>query len=173
MFLKSVTEVRMDFDEVRAAMLGPQRRWLDGLAAAAGDEGDRLLVEVGLRVGGREVGRRASLDVGPPVCTDRVVMLPLRLRVEDRKRLVPSLEGSLDAAWLGPGRTHLALSGTYEPPLGIMGRALDRALLHRVAEAVAQRFLEAVARELEAAATMAADGHGQHGAAARRNGLAP
>src|SRR5258708_5978504 len=87
--------------------------------------------------------------------TDRVVLLPLRLRVIDRERLFPSLEGSLDAAWLGPGRTHLALTANYEPPLGVVGRAVDRALLHRVAEAVAQRFLEAAARELEARGAVA------------------
>ena len=80
--------------------------------------------------------------------TDRVVLLPLRLGVEVGARLFPSLEGTLEAAWLGSGRTHLALTATYEPPFGVLGRTVDRALLHRVAEAVAQRFLEAVAREL-------------------------
>jgi len=80
---------------------------------------------------------------------DRVVLLPLDLRVEKHEQLFPSLEGSLDAAWLGAGRTHLALTVRYEPPFGVVGKAVDRALLHRVAEAVAQRFLEAVARELD------------------------
>jgi hypothetical protein len=172
MFLKSVTELEVDFDDVRAAMLGDPHGWLAGLAAAAGDEGDQLLVDVGLEVGGHELSRRARLEVGEPLTTDRVALLPLRLGVEDHERLFPSLEGSLDAAWLGPGRTHLALAATYEPPFGIVGRAVDRTLLHRVAEAVAQRFLEAVARELEARRTIGQDGHGPHGAAARRNGLA-
>jgi hypothetical protein len=144
-FLKSVTELAVDFDDVRAAMLRRPRGWLAGPAAAAEDDGDRLLVEVGLQVGGREIGPYATLEVGEPMLTDRVVLLPLRLRVEDHQRLFPSLEGSLDAAWLGPGRTHLALTATYEPPFGVVGQAVDRTLLHRVAEAVAQRFLEAVA----------------------------
>ncbi len=112
-------------------------------------------MDVGLEVGGQEVSRRARLELGEPMTTDRVVLLPLRLRVIDRERLFPSLEGSLDAAWLGPGRTHLALTANYEPPLGVVGRAVDRALLHRVAEAVAQRFLEAAARELEARGAVA------------------
>ncbi|HKF16373.1 MAG TPA: hypothetical protein VKF14_04125 [Candidatus Dormibacteraeota bacterium] len=150
MFLKSVTEVEVDFDEVRAAMLNDPRGWLASLAAAAEDDGDRLLVDVGLQVVGQEVSRRARLDVGEPMTADRVVLLPLRLQVEQHERLFPSLEGSLDAAWLGPGRTHLALTVSYEPPFGVVGRAVDRALLHRVAEAVAQRFLEAVASELDA-----------------------
>jgi hypothetical protein len=179
MFLKSVTELAVDFDEVRAAMLRPPRRWLDGLADVAGDESDRLLVDVGLAVRGRELSRRARLEVGEAVTTDRVVSLPLRMHVEEKERLFPTLDGSLDAAWLGPGRTHLALLAQYEPPFGVVGRAADRALLHRVTEAVTQRFLEAVAREL--GALPAADGGGRPGVARRDprepangpNGLGP
>ncbi|HEX5903035.1 MAG TPA: hypothetical protein VF028_07985 [Actinomycetota bacterium] len=36
----------------------------------------------------------------------------------------------------------------YEPPLGLVGRAADRALLHRVAEATFKDFLERVATRL-------------------------
>jgi hypothetical protein len=145
MFLKSVTELAVDFDDVRTAMLRDPRGWLPALAGAAGDEGDQLLAEVGPRSRGHVVSRLGRLEVGEPMITDRVALLPLRLGVDDDERLFRALEGSLDAAWLGPGRTHLALTASYEPPLG---PSVDRALLHRVAEAVAQRFLESVAREL-------------------------
>lgn len=158
MFMKSVTEVDVGFDEVCTAMQRDPRGWLARLAAAAEDDGDRLLVDVGLQVGGHEVSRRAGLEVGEPMTADRVLLLPLRLRVEEHERLFQSLEGSIDAAWLGPGRTHLALTANYEPPFGVVGRAVDRALLHRVAEAVAQRFLEAVGRELEARRATSPDG---------------
>jgi hypothetical protein len=148
MFLKSVTELERDFDDVRAAMLGHPRGWLASLAGGVEDAGDRLLVEVGLQVAGHDVSRRMRLEVGEAMVTDRVVLLPVRLEVEDHQRLFPTLEGSLEAAWLGSGRTHLALTASYDPPFGDVGRVIDRALLHRVAEAVAQRFLESVAREL-------------------------
>jgi hypothetical protein len=148
MFVKSITELAVDFRDVRAAMLHNPREWLAGLAAEAGEEGDRLVVNVGLEVAGQQVGGRARLEVGEPITTDRVVMLPLRLRPRDHARLFPGLEGSLDAAWLGQGRTYLALGVTYDPPLGLVGRTVDRALLHRVAETAVQRFLQAVAREL-------------------------
>lgn len=173
MFLKSVTELAVDFEDVRVAMLREPRRWLIGLAAEAGDRGDRLLVDVGLEVGGHEVSRRARLEVGDPMSTDRVASLPLRLRVEDHERLFPSLEGTLDAAWLGPGRTHLALSASYDPPFGMLGQAVDRTLLHRVAEAVAQRFLEAVARELVARGATSPDGYRPAGSGLESGGLAP
>jgi hypothetical protein len=148
MFLKSVTELAIDFDDVRTVIVRTPREWLDWLAAEAREEGNRLTVHVGLEVAGKHVGGPVELEVGEPADSHHVVMLPLRLRSRDHRRLFPTLEGSLEAAWLGRGQTYLALSLTYDPPLGLVGQAVDRALLHRVAETVAQRFLEAIANEL-------------------------
>jgi hypothetical protein len=150
MFLKSYTELPLGFDGVRASMLRRPNHWLVGLAAAIERNGERLLVEVGLEVHGHQFSRSAWLETGEPVTTDRVVSLPFWLRVEDHQRLFPSLEGSIDAAWLGHGRTYLALNAQYDPPFGPLGGVADRALLHRVAEAVARRFLETVAERLVA-----------------------
>jgi hypothetical protein len=41
--------------------------------------------------------------------------------------------------------TLLTLQGTYRPPLGGLGQALDRAILHRVAAATVRNFLHRVA----------------------------
>lgn len=92
-------------------------------------------------------GGRGSRSATPST-TDRVALLPLRTRVEDHERLFPALDGTLDAAWLGPGRAHLALNAQCEPPFGLIGRIVDRTLLHRVAEVVAQRFLARAAQRL-------------------------
>lgn len=154
MFLKTVIELAADFPDVRSAMLREPLEWLAGLGADAAEEGDRLAVQVGLQVAGRPVGGRTRLEVGEPMTTERVVMLPVRLRAPDHRRLFPTMEGSLDAAWLGRGRTYLSLGLTYEPPLGVVGRVADRALLHRVAETATQRLLQAVAHELTARATV-------------------
>jgi hypothetical protein len=52
-------------------------------------------------------------------------------------RLAPDDEGSV-----------LTLVGAYRPPLGPLGQALDRALLHRVAAATVRSFLARVATQL-------------------------
>jgi hypothetical protein len=44
--------------------------------------------------------------------------------------------------------TQLELAGTYEPPLGLVGRAIDSTLLHRIAEASVLQFVQEVARYL-------------------------
>jgi hypothetical protein len=100
----------------------------------------------------------ADLLLGEPHVTQAVASVPLRLRVHGHERLVPSFYGSFDMAWLGPARTQLALSLQHEPPLGIVGRAVDRTLLHRVAETVARSFLEVAARRLEERRARGRDG---------------
>jgi hypothetical protein len=37
----------------------------------------------------------------------------------------------------------------YEPPLGLVGQAMDRTLFHRVAETAARDLLDQAARRLE------------------------
>ena len=49
----------------------------------------------------------------------------------------------------GPGSgSVLELAGVYRPPLGLVGQALDRAVLHRVAVTTVRRFLAQVAAQL-------------------------
>jgi hypothetical protein len=46
---------------------------------------------------------------------------------------------------MGRDRTKLALQGTYTPPLGVIGRVVDRTLLKNVAESTLQDWVDRVA----------------------------
>jgi hypothetical protein len=52
-------------------------------------------------------------------------------------------------AALGPDLTHVGLRGSYQPPLGRLGRLADRTLLHRAAESSIKGFVDRVAMALE------------------------
>jgi len=69
--------------------------------------------------------------------------------------LFPVLDADLTltpAPGPGPGSV-LKLAGVYRPPLGLVGQALDRAVLHRVAVATVRRFLAQVVAQLADEAT--------------------
>ncbi len=59
--------------------------------------------------------------------------------------LFPVLDADMMLAPAGPRSTLLTLAGAYRPPLGSLGEALDRAVLHRVASASIRNFTGRVA----------------------------
>jgi hypothetical protein len=62
--------------------------------------------------------------------------------------LSPVLDADITVHPAGEGGTLLTLAGAYRPPLGALGEALDRAILHRVAAATVRNFLSRVAAEI-------------------------
>jgi hypothetical protein len=67
------------------------------------------------------------------------------------------MEADLKIEPLGPDLTQLSFEGSYEPPLGVPGAALDRWALHRVAEASVKNLVDRVAQDLDAHAAADAD----------------
>jgi hypothetical protein len=66
--------------------------------------------------------------------------------------LFPVLDADIKLAPAGPQASRLTIAGAYRPPLGALGDALDRAVLHRVASATVRDFLRRIAAGLYAGA---------------------
>jgi hypothetical protein len=62
--------------------------------------------------------------------------------------LFPVLDADIRLIPAGERATLLTLAGTYRPPLGSLGGALDRAILHRVAAATMRNFIDRLATAL-------------------------
>jgi hypothetical protein len=149
MFVKSYTAIPVGYEQLRSGLLSCPRGCLEAVAEDAERYGEGLLTDVCLQ-GQSRLSHPARLEVGEAVSTERTTSLPFRLQVEGAGRLLPSMEGNLDVAWLGAGRTYLALSVQYEPAPAVLGQPIDRVLLHRVVEAVALHFVETAAERLAA-----------------------
>jgi len=63
--------------------------------------------------------------------------------------LFPVLDADITLAPAGDRATVLAMAGVYRPPLGALGQALDRAILHRVAVATIRSFLTGLAARID------------------------
>ncbi len=59
--------------------------------------------------------------------------------------LFPVLDADITLVQAGPQASRLTIAGAYRPPLGALGDALDRAVLHRVATATVRDFLRRIA----------------------------
>jgi len=149
-FIRYYLELQLPFDEVERALLADPGAWLPGLATEAEDQGDRLLIEVGFESGeDRRVDREVRIEVGDAVSVpSTTTTLPITWKAKRGARAFPQLDADIEIAALGARRTQLSMSARYRPPLGVIGRALDKALLHRVAEATVKDFLDRVGERL-------------------------
>lgn len=117
----------------------------DGMAAAAGRQGEEILARVGLGGEPPRVAKTVRLSLGEPVRHAGSTVIPIVWEATGAPGLFPRMEADLVLSELGPGLTQLTFRGSYTPPLGFIGRALDKALLHRVAEASVKSFVDQVA----------------------------
>ena len=144
MFIRYFLELDDPFDRVEAALLADPSTWVPGMARAAGELGERLLTEVGFPVEDRRMDKEVEISFSEPYRSASATRLPMTWKATGAQRLFPLLEADLEVAGLGATRTQLSISARYRPPLGPLGRVLDRALLHRVAEAAIKDFLDRV-----------------------------
>lgn len=93
---------------------------------------------------GHRIAKTVRLDVGEPFRRTGETSIPLRWEATGTPGLFPKMEADLVVEEVGIRLTKVALQGSYDPPLGSLGRALDRALLHRVAEATVKHFVDRI-----------------------------
>jgi hypothetical protein len=157
MFARYFIEVPLPADQVERALLDSPAEWLSAIAGAAQERGNGLLAEVG--VGPLEAGlrRRVSLRLGEPVRFPSMTSVPLTWEPVGLEGLLPRLDANIELGPLGEDRTQLAISARYQPPLGVVGHAIDRVLLHRVAEATLKDFLDRVGQAITLSQTGGAE----------------
>ena len=150
MFLRYYVDLDIPFEQAESALLGTPEAWVPGLLRDAEGRGQQLLAEVGFAVDERRLDREVEIELGMPYRSGIATRVPLTWRATSGTRLFPRLEGDLEVAALGSSRSQLSMDARYRPPLALVGRALDRALLHRVAEATIGDFVDRVAERIVA-----------------------
>ncbi len=148
MFVQYTTSVPLGLGTVERLMhdLGNE---LCDLADIAYREGEELRSRVGPA---SVVAKSVAIDIGLPQLQKRGLVYPLRWTAVGAESLFPEMRGDLILTQDGMDRTTLTLSGTYDPPLGAVGRALDRVLLGRVADATIRNWVDRLAASITAAA---------------------
>ena len=135
-------------ERVAAALAAPSHPWSIGLDG----DGRELLAKVGVRVGRLPIYKEVRLTLGalPSAIPADRVMLPVSWVAVGGPPLFPAMEGTLHVQPEGAGSTRLTLNARYDPPLGLLGELIDRALMHRVAQGTIKDFVERVAGRLDA-----------------------
>lgn len=148
-FIHDFVHVDRACDEVRLTIQKDEGAWLGAHASRASADGDALRMRIGLSHL-PPLAKEVRVTLGKPREREDVLVVPLTWAATHLARLFPVMEADLEVAPLGQSATQISLLGRYEPPLGALGRQIDRLLFHRVAEASVRSFLRRVAHALEA-----------------------
>jgi hypothetical protein len=93
--------------------------------------------------------KEVEILLGRPMGRSGSVIIPMDWKATGVEALFPVMSADLVLQPLGPGLVEVIFRGSYEPPLKGLGRLLDRAVLHRLAEASAKAFLDQLCRAVE------------------------
>jgi hypothetical protein len=147
--------VNKPFERVRALLLANAADIFSRATNVASERSHGLASGLRINVAGLEIGKEVIIEVigssdseQPGSGPARQTRIELRWSAMGNPGLFPTMAAELTLYPLSSTETQLDLRGTYEPPFGALGAALDALVGHRVAEASVHRFISDVAEQL-------------------------
>jgi hypothetical protein len=144
MFVRHSVHVDQPIAAVSRLLADSAHSWFPGLK-------DENVSVVGPRIAGIPVRKKVTLKVGEAVTGGSWAEVPLTWKATFAKPLFPVMDGKVELAPVDARVTRLTVSGMYEPPLGRLGKRLDEAVMHNVAQATVKELAESIAKRLDAA----------------------
>ena len=144
MFIEYSTRVKAGLADVEKsldAIRGNLEEWAD----VAYRDGEQLRARVGPSEG---LAREVKLEIGIAEIHAYGLVYPVQWTAAEAALLFPDLTADLILSSRGSHETELTLKGTYQPPLGTLGKLADRTVLHRVAEATVKDWMDRLAAAL-------------------------
>ena len=121
--------------------------WFSRFATEAEEDGEAPYY---FRAGpGGPMTHKVRVTLGSPHNRGMAIVVPLSWEASNLPGLFPVLDGEMEVASIDDRRCRVTLSASYTPPLGEVGRQLDRLFLHGLASSTARSFLDRVADGLE------------------------
>lgn len=155
MLVSDFVHIDRPFDSMREALEASGPAWLGESLVAAYEEGEQLSLRVTSSIGPIRVGKRVWAELDEMVVKPDRVTQPLRWRASGATGLFPAMVAELEFTPMGTSMTSVSFMGRYVPPLGPIGREVDRMLLHRLAEASVRALLSRVVQRFSVDASPA------------------
>jgi hypothetical protein len=124
------------------------RESIEDWAGVAYREGEELRTRVGPSVDG--FAKEVQLEIGTAEIHRSGLVYPISWTAIGAEALFPQLTGELIVSHLGPEMTKLSIEATYKPPLGPLGKVVDRVVLGRFAESTVQNWIDQLAEAIVA-----------------------
>jgi hypothetical protein len=143
-------QIRRTADDIVATVTDPASRLFQTATDRAVARTDELHSRLHVNLGGFDVGRGVTIELGTPERRPDAVVIPIRWRATGHAALFPSMDAHLEVATIDSDLplSQLSIIGSYRPPAGPAGAVGDRVLGHRLAEAAVRHFLTELAARL-------------------------
>ena len=153
--LRCYDYVNRPHEQVHEALLADALGIFARATHSAAARAHHLGAELRVRIGALEIATDVEIQVVEVLNArspdDRpATRLDLTWQSKRRPGLFPEMTGSLWAYPLAPRETQIEFIGTYDPPLGLLGDAIDAVAMGQIAEASVQRFVSDIASFLRA-----------------------
>lgn len=150
MFAAHEVTVAVPFEPAAARLVNLLRRdALQDVCEGAYEGGLAVVLRVGPFGGTRGLSKLVRVCFAEPARRGAVITVPLRWEATGAAgELFPVLDADLILARHGADQSLLTLTGSYRPPFGRAGAALDRTLMRRVATATIRSLLKGVSSAL-------------------------
>jgi hypothetical protein len=151
--IRSYDYVNHPYAKVRDAIAADPAALLRAATRAAADRARSVAAELRVTIAGVDVGAEIAVDVGeisegPGPYGAPVTRVPVSWTAAHHPGLFPLMNAELRIYALTSTETQLDFLGRYEPPLGVVGDAMNALVGHRIAEASVHRLIGDVAQYL-------------------------
>jgi len=152
--IRSFEYVNQPYEPVRDALLSDAAGTFRSATRAAADRARSVAAALRANIAGIDLSTEIDISVGEaeesPRSTGRSpsLRIPLKWKAVKRPGLFPTMRAELSVYPLTGTETQLDFSGSYQPPLGPVGSAVDAAVGHRIAEASVHTFVADLAHHL-------------------------
>jgi hypothetical protein len=150
--LRAYEYIIQPYEAVRAALLADPLAVLSRATTSVALRNEAIGAELHAKAGPLEIGTEVDIQVldietgdsGPPH-GHPITRISIAWSAKRRPGLFPTMTAVLSIYPLTPTETQLDFSGTYDPPLGILGDAIDAVALSGVAKESVTGFVKDVA----------------------------
>lgn len=152
--LRCYDYVNHPYERVRDLLAQDPLAVFQAATRAASSRAESVAVALHVDIAGVGVTKNVSVGIDAITTDPAAVSKPEHTRValhwqaSSQPRLFPFMRAVLDFYPLTATETQLELAGDYDPPLGVIGDAIDSLVGHRIAEASVHSLLGDVAAYL-------------------------
>jgi hypothetical protein len=144
--------VNQPYDQVCEALRAKSNAVFHSATKSAETRGGEVAAGLHVKIAGFDVTKDVDININyyteVESRTGKKMTVEFEWKAAEASGLFPAMTAQLDVYPITKTETQLDFHGQYEPPLGIMGKAIDAVVGHRIAEASVHQFVSEVAAYL-------------------------